>query len=245
MKNERIKYIMQQRGLTFEDLAWLSGVPYSTLTKIGSGATENPGFSAMEKIARVLDCSLDEFTDREPDVPYDFSDYVYRFKKLPDPMKEYIKYTIDTEYDQMIHSTSHDKIKMKCFEFTNIVQGLAQYDSRIERDILVSDNEISQYCTFCVYLSTPVLSPKFPEGSLLGFRYDDDYDPKNGEIWIIMRGGYLYMGRVYKRHVDIYIKALNGTIDDWHINSHTQYKRMGRLVGVLREGNVHVGADAR
>ena len=53
------------------------------------------------------------------------------------------------------------------------------------------------------------------------------------------------MGRVYKRHDDIYIKALNGTIDDWHINSHTRYKRMGRLVGVLREGNVDVGMDAR
>ncbi|BDF03000.1 helix-turn-helix domain-containing protein [[Clostridium] hylemonae] len=245
MKNEKIKLIMQKRGFTFEDLAWLSGVPYSTLTKIGSGATENPGFAAMERIAKVLDCSLDEFTDREPMVPYDYADYVYRFKKLPDNMKEYIKYTIDSEYDQMIHSASSEKIKIKCFEFTNIVGGLAQYDSRIERDIMVSSNEISRACTFCVYLSTHVLFPKFPEGSLLGFRYDDDYDPKNGEIWIIMRGGFLFMGRVYKRNRDIYVKALNGTIDHWHINSHTQYKRIGRLVGVLREGEVDMLEDVR
>lgn len=53
------------------------------------------------------------------------------------------------------------------------------------------------------------------------------------------------MGRVYKRNRDIYVKALNGTIDHWHINSHTQYKRIGRLVGVLREGEVDMLEDVR
>lgn len=106
---------MQKRGLTFEDLARLSGVPYSTLTKIGSGVTENPGFCAMEKIAEVLDCSLDEFAERQPLISYEDIEYLYRYQKLPGNIKEYIKHIINMEYSQIMHHDSGETIKKENF----------------------------------------------------------------------------------------------------------------------------------
>lgn len=118
MLYRKLKVIMHDRGYTYDDLSRLSGVPLATLTKIGSGVTLNPGFETMERIARTLRCSLDEFSEAEPMVPYGYESYVGRGLQLPSNMREYIRFLIDIEFDRMTYLRSHDYQKVKCFEFT-------------------------------------------------------------------------------------------------------------------------------
>ena len=58
----RIKEHRKANKLTQEQLASKSGVPYTTLIKIESGAIKNPSVQAISSIASALGASLDDFT---------------------------------------------------------------------------------------------------------------------------------------------------------------------------------------
>lgn len=48
------------RGITQKDLSHMSGVSYSTLTKLESGVIKSPSFIAIYKITKALDMTFDE-----------------------------------------------------------------------------------------------------------------------------------------------------------------------------------------
>ncbi len=58
LKNKR-----EQRGITQRELSRMSGVSYSTLTKLESGIIKNPSFIIIYKITKALDLMLDEIMD--------------------------------------------------------------------------------------------------------------------------------------------------------------------------------------
>ncbi len=62
---DKIAEFKKEMGLTNEELSNLSGVPKGTIDKILSGATKDPKLETLKAIAKVLNCSLDEFVDSE------------------------------------------------------------------------------------------------------------------------------------------------------------------------------------
>ena len=62
---DKIAEFKKKMGLTNEELSNLSGVPKGTIDKILSGATKDPKLETLKAIAKVLNCSLDEFVDSE------------------------------------------------------------------------------------------------------------------------------------------------------------------------------------
>ncbi|EOU2128086.1 TPA: helix-turn-helix domain-containing protein [Clostridium perfringens] len=60
---EIINKLKKEKGLTNEELSQKSGVPLGTLSKITSGITKDPKLETLKSIAKVLDCSLDDFDD--------------------------------------------------------------------------------------------------------------------------------------------------------------------------------------
>ena len=95
MNYKKLKEIMQSKNFTVEELSKTSRIPIGTLSKIVCGITPNPRYNTMEEVAASLNCSLDEFSNREPMVPYSYEDYIQKFKRLPAHQKEYIKYVIN------------------------------------------------------------------------------------------------------------------------------------------------------
>lgn len=59
MLSQNIKKYRKKYKLSQEQLAQRSGVTYSTLIKIESGANENPTIKTVTKIAEALNVSLD------------------------------------------------------------------------------------------------------------------------------------------------------------------------------------------
>lgn len=55
-----IQYSRKAQGWTQEQLAQRSGVPYTTLIKVESGAIKSPSLEVISKLARSLSLSLDE-----------------------------------------------------------------------------------------------------------------------------------------------------------------------------------------
>lgn len=60
---EKIGELKEKKKLTTEELSKLSGVPKGTLDKILSGITKDPKLGTLKAIARVFECSLDDFDD--------------------------------------------------------------------------------------------------------------------------------------------------------------------------------------
>lgn len=56
--SERIQYAMDKRDMTQADLARATGMSTSKISYIVTGATKDPQFTTVVKIAKALDVSL-------------------------------------------------------------------------------------------------------------------------------------------------------------------------------------------
>ena len=61
----RIKELMEQKGMTYNTLAEKSGIPLRRVYRLATGMTYNPGVFTMIEICDALGVSLDEFFDTE------------------------------------------------------------------------------------------------------------------------------------------------------------------------------------
>ena len=68
----RIRSLCQQRGISINKLATMSGVKQSTLDNIVRGLTKDPRATTLHKIANAFNITLAEFLDFE-----ELNDYVF------------------------------------------------------------------------------------------------------------------------------------------------------------------------
>ena len=66
MKLEILIERKREKGMTNEELAERSGVPFSTVAKIMAGRTRDPKFETVSALAHILGCSLSELDDTSP-----------------------------------------------------------------------------------------------------------------------------------------------------------------------------------
>lgn len=59
----RIGELRRQKGITVEELAERSGIPFNTVKKLSAGISKNPTLETMKALAAALDCTLDDFDD--------------------------------------------------------------------------------------------------------------------------------------------------------------------------------------
>lgn len=69
---EKMQEIRKSKGYTYADLAKITGIPASTISKIFAGIQDNPTLSSLKKIAKALECGVDDFIEYEvePVSPY-------------------------------------------------------------------------------------------------------------------------------------------------------------------------------
>ncbi len=98
MNLKKIGQLRKASRMTIEELAFESGIPISTVQKISSGITRNPGIETMAALADALDCSLDELVDfpRKIHSPFRHREHVQKYQSLTesaqDQVDSYIEY---------------------------------------------------------------------------------------------------------------------------------------------------------
>lgn len=72
LSKEKLDNIKSLQKLTNKEIAAKTGLPISTIDKIFSGINDNPTLDTLKKIAKVLNCSIDDFIEyeKEPTSPY-------------------------------------------------------------------------------------------------------------------------------------------------------------------------------
>jgi len=56
----RLKLIREKNEITQHELSKMSGVSYSTLTKLETGIIKNPSFQVIFKISKALEIKVDD-----------------------------------------------------------------------------------------------------------------------------------------------------------------------------------------
>lgn len=65
LSKERLNELKQSKNYTFKDIANKTGIPQSTIAKIFGGFNTNPTIDNLKKIAKTLDCGIDDFLEYE------------------------------------------------------------------------------------------------------------------------------------------------------------------------------------
>lgn len=65
LSKEKLQEIKNSKNLSNVKISELTGIPLNTIEKIFSGANKNPTINTLKKIAKVLDCTIDDFIDYE------------------------------------------------------------------------------------------------------------------------------------------------------------------------------------
>jgi len=60
----RVKELARARGMSIEELAFKSGVKYSTVRNLWQGKVSNPNYSTLAAIAGAFGVSIEEMVDR-------------------------------------------------------------------------------------------------------------------------------------------------------------------------------------
>lgn len=71
---KRIRQLCNQRGISINKLATMSGLKQSTLDNIMRGLSKNPKAKTLHKIANALNMTLAEFLDFDELNEYSFED---------------------------------------------------------------------------------------------------------------------------------------------------------------------------
>lgn len=119
---EIINKLKKEKGLTNEALSLQSGVPLGTLSKITSGITKDPKLETLKALAKVLDCTLDDFDDTyNPQNHIDIKEaqLLENYKKL--------------------NAIAKDKL----LEYSNDLVQIPNYKKENSSEIEITKNEIS------------------------------------------------------------------------------------------------------
>ncbi len=72
LSKDRLNDLKYSKNFTSREIAEKTGIPKSTVEKIFGGFNKNPTIDNLQKIANVLECSIDDFLDyeSEPVLPF-------------------------------------------------------------------------------------------------------------------------------------------------------------------------------
>ena len=83
---ENLKYWQSLRDMTTAELAEKSGIPDATITKIRTRVTHSPNMDTLQKLAKALQCSINDLTDTPSMEDDDLRDLLP--KKMPTDVNE-------------------------------------------------------------------------------------------------------------------------------------------------------------
>ena len=242
--SSKVKEIKKERKMTSEALAKLSGVPLGTLTKILSGATDEPKLSVAYKIALALDCPLDALvsdSDYLSHLTEKEQELVKNYRMLDERGKGLVELLIDKEIERV--SDENDKsiifgeekrrsaemITLPLFMLPVSAGTGAILDNSDSENIQVRSSYTARLADFALKVSGNSMEPTFHNGDVLLVQ-KQNYVEK-GELGIFVGDGEGY----FKRFMGKYLHSLNPEYEDIPLSRFTDFICCGKVIGNLKK----------
>lgn len=97
---DNLKYWQDLRDLTTAELAEKANVPEATITKIRTRVTKNPNADTLQRLAKALECSINDLTDTPSVEASEIRELLP--KKLPTDPEELVSVICTTLRNQQI-----------------------------------------------------------------------------------------------------------------------------------------------
>lgn len=81
MITQMLKQMKEERKLTVKQISQASGIPESTISRVLSGHTDNPGFDTVSAIVRAMGGSLDEIIGIQPSKKAEIQPLIQMYEK--------------------------------------------------------------------------------------------------------------------------------------------------------------------
>lgn len=90
LSKDKLNELKESKNYTLRDIAKKTGIPQSTIAKIFGGFNKNPTIDSLQKIAKALDCGLDDFVEyeEEPISPFYTDRVIMKFAELLSERKD-------------------------------------------------------------------------------------------------------------------------------------------------------------
>lgn len=221
---EIINKLKKEKGLTNETLADLSGVPKSTVAKIASGITKNPSLDALQAIAKVLGCSLDDFGDNKRDnalTPEELS-LVQKYRRLDNDGQYMVDTVISIELERCERPAPMGKIPYYDLPAS---AGTGNYlETEYPTYMEIPQEEIPHGADFAVRIAGDSMEPDFFDGDVVFVKRGEVRRGDVG-IFVINDEGYI------KELGDGVLISRNKKYADIKISENDSQYILGKVVG--------------
>ena len=244
---ENITHFRKQRGITQKELAKEVGITASTMTdymKLRSA----PSFGVIQKLADYfgvkksdIDTTFkEESTNSLPDAPDSLTQQITdKVVQLTTPNKKIVLRTSE----ELLESQNEEKAKIN--EVSEVIQlysydyydhatsaGTGQYlnDVRVERIELPVDIDAD----FVIPIKGDSMEPDYHDGDLVFIQTSVDLN--NGVIGVFNYNGDAYIKQLVIDKDQAYLHSLNPAYKDMPITPETDFRIIGEVVDIYREG---------
>lgn len=252
--SERVKRVKKEKGINNDALSAASGIPLGTLTKLLSGATEEPKLSNAIALSRALGCSLEYLATGEAE-PMRLSEaeiaHIEKYRALDVHGLRVCDFILEEEYARCTsvarnvrveipeaifraNATKEEKPRMlKIPLFDNRVSaGMGMHlESDETSDISVVENEKTKRADFALRVSGDSMEPKYHDGDIL--LVEETSEIAIGELGIFICDGEGY----FKQFGGDRLISLNKKYSDIPLNSFGSFTCKGSVIGSLRPRN--------
>lgn len=225
---EKINELKKELHLTTEELSKLSGVPLGTLNKILSGATKDPKLQTLKALARVLNCTLDDFDDNDHPTRISVQErkLINKYRKIDLYGKKSIDDLVNNEFERCIQPPADENISDLPLFLLPTSAGTGVFLDSDDYDI-VQFNNVPHGANFAVKVKGDSMEPSFCDDDIVFVKQQQDLE--DGEIGIFQYGGEGYIKKLDK--INHSLISLNPAYKPIVINN-DRFRIIGKVLGV-------------
>ncbi len=245
---DHVKALKAERAMTSEQLSRQSGVPLGTLTKLLSGATEEPKLSVARAIAAALDCPIGLllgnsacFIDTMREEEHRL---VTNYRRLDEGGRELVEMVMEKEISRLESAATVPEIaeaeEIKTLRLPLFLSpvsagiGTALDDSAYCETIEVRATRVSIGADYALRVSGNSMEPKFSHGDILLVKRQNAVDI--GDLGIFVADGEGY----FKRYTGKYLHSYNPDYKDILISNFAEFRCCGKVIGRMRQRRMAV-----
>lgn len=252
--SERVKRLKKEIGINNDALSAASGIPLSTLTKLLSGATEEPKLSSAIALADALGCSL-EYLATGKSEPMRLSDaettHIEKYRALDAHGVRVCDFILEEEYLRSSSMSRNTRVeipeaifranatvsekprmrKIPLFADRVSAGGGVHLESSDATTISVVENEKTKRADFALRVSGNSMEPRYHDGDIL--LVENTPEIAVGELGIFICDGEGY----FKQFGGDCLISLNDEYAPIPLDSFGSFSCRGSVIGSLRSRN--------
>ena len=212
---ERVKALMEERGINKNELSVGSGIPYTTIDGWFKKGSDNVRLGTLLRLAEYFNVSLDYLTGGEGSSPAEQL-IIGRWRRLDEHGQRMVKLTLEEEYARCAAEREQKKRAELRFIPHYTTMAAAGYANPIENEdytyVPVTD-AVPENAQFAVTIAGDSMEPYIHDGQVV-YCVKDARGVQPGEIGIFCVDGAYYCKQYVTSGYDTYLLSLNRARED-------------------------------